>query len=296
MNEATEVTLTHSEYERYYTIEAYTAASARHPGRNDDAWFATEQGSIGICDGLGRYENSARASQLVVDFCQHVLADVPDTLEPEVANDLMATALIEANHALEDVYSEYDRICTTAAIAKLFVHPDTRQMYVSIAHAGDSRIYVIRVRRRVAVTIDHNGATIEENDATRADIQHAISAARYEHEIEILYRSYLPWRNHVGSCLSNKPTQVMRVDTLEVNVQSGDVVLAISDGICDNLTDQEIITLINTGDASLLIEHAQKRSGEVRDEIYPIVNGHEVDSYNFRPNPDDMTVVALRIP
>ena len=60
-------------------------------------------------------------------------------------------------------------------------------------------------------------------------------------------------------------------------------------------TDHEIVALINAGNASLLIERAQKRSSEAKDEIYPIVNGREVESYNFRPNPDDMTVAVLHI-
>lgn len=286
---------THTEYEVHCTTEAYTAANARHPWRNDDAYFATETGLVGVCDGLGSYEGSDKASQLVADFCVHVLADAPVVLPPDKAEDLMATTLVEANHALEEIYAAHDRICTTAAIAKVYQNPDTGRPFVCIAHAGDSRIYVIGGRRQKGVTVDHNGATMDEDDAMRANIQQAISTARYEHEIDISYRGYLPWRNYVGSCLSNKPTRELRVDTLTVDVQSGDTILAVSDGICDNLTDHEIVALINAGNASLLIERAQKRSSEAKDEIYPIVNGREVESYNFRPNPDDMTVAVLHI-
>lgn len=292
---------TQTEHERgeQFRVEAYSAASEKHTTRNEDVYFVSEKGWLGICDGMGRKPGSETAARVVADYSDAAISALPTELTPSQAGIEMTQVVRDAAIALraECGGQNQDQIATTLAAARVFIDPASREPYLQAVHAGDSRVYVIREGHRIAVTLDHCYVSMPYRDSVRHEIQDAISAARYEHEVEPSYRPYLSQLNLIGSCLASHPRKDgLRIDTMSVKLQPGDLVLVTSDGIHDNLTDQEIIATMRTGDVRSLVDQAQLRSRETRDEIYPKVNGKEIESYNFRPKPDDMTAVALYMP
>lgn len=281
-----------------FRVEAYSSASERHPLRNEDAFFMSEDGRLGICDGMGGKPGSEAASRLVAGYCDEALSRLPHELIAHESGEEMTQILRDAGTALLVEYGgeDSDPIGTTVAIAMVLTDPTSGEKYLQAAHSGDTRVYVIRGGRRIAVTLDHCKVIMPYSDSVRHEIQDAISAARYEHEIDRSYRPYLNQLNIIGSCLLNyKRDEQPRIDTMTVKLLEGDIVLLTSDGIHDNLTDQEIVTSIRAGGVQSLVAQAQVRSRESRGDIHPKVDGKEITSYNFRPKPDDMTAVALYV-
>lgn len=282
-----------------FRVEAYTSASEKHPTRNEDAYFVSEKGWLGICDGMGGKPGSEAASEIVAAYCEAAVSRLPKELAPKESSAEMTQIVRDAATALQVEYGsdDHDPIGTTAAIARVFTDPLSGDPYLQAPFAGDTRVYVIRGGRRIAVTLDHCHVSMNYSDAVRHEIQDAISSARYEHELDRSYRPYLGQLNIIGSCLLSHPRDKsrMRVDTMTVKLQKDDIVLLTSDGIHDNLTDQEIVIGIRDGGVRSLVDQAQIRSRESRGNIRPRVDGKDVDSYNFRPKPDDMTAVALYV-
>lgn len=287
----------HEQGERF-RVEAFTSASEKHPARNEDAYFVSEKGWLGICDGMGGKPGSEAAAHIVAEYCEAAISQLPEQLTQRESSVAMAQIIRDAATALQMEYGgrDHDPIGTTATTARVFTDPTSGDKYLQAPYAGDTRAYVVREGRRIAVTLDHCYVSMPYSDTVRHEIQDAISASRYEHELDRSYRPYLGQLNIIGSCLLSHPgDRSIRVDTLTTKLQTGDIVLLTSDGIHDNLTDQEIVIGLRAGGVQSLVAQAQLRSRESRGEIYPKVSGKEIDSYNFRPKPDDMTAVALYI-
>jgi serine/threonine protein phosphatase PrpC len=103
------------------------------------------------------------------------------------------------------------------------------------AHIGDSRIYHLRAGRMLARSRDHSHVEVLIQEG-------AIS------EEEALDH---PMRNFVECCIGgDAPVPEMSI-TRRKPLQSGDVVLACSDGLWSGATDQQIATTVTRADESL---------------------------------------------
>ncbi|MEO5949785.1 MAG: PP2C family serine/threonine-protein phosphatase, partial [Candidatus Saccharimonas sp.] len=131
----------------------------------------------------------------------------------------------------------------------------------------------------------------------RRDIQQEIAHAYYRHEVDPFYWNYLYQRNIIASHLSSDYSHKrLTVDTLDVPLQRGDTILLTSDGIHDNLTDDEIAEIVaNRRDtAQMLVRAAQARSHESHNQVIDTEDGPYEADY-FRPKPDDMTAITMHI-
>ena len=94
--------------------------------------------------------------------------------------------------------------------------------------------------------------------------------------------SYFRLRGGITQALGGPVPPVIHVNN--VALRPGDRVLLCTDGIHDNLTDQEIETILRstfrTSTARILVEHALHRSREER-------------STTIRAKPDDMTAAVI---
>ncbi len=216
--------------------------SARAPEKesaNEDAAvvFAPDPGraALAVADGVGGHRAGSTASKLAVSSLAERLA------EEKPAEETLRTAILDsferANRAVRDLGVG---AATTLAVAE--VGAGLLRPY----HVGDSEIWVVGQRGKLKLqTLSHSpvGYAVEsgllsEDEALAHEDRHLVS-------------------NFVGS-------EEMRIDIgSTLRLAPRDTVLIGSDGLFDNLTQEEIIATIRSGPldraAELLADECQKR-------------------------------------
>jgi serine/threonine protein phosphatase PrpC len=207
---------------------------------NEDA-IATriDSGLLVLADGMGGYNAGEVASGIAVKI---VMDLVTEACEREDRNGTEPeTGLMRQTIVLRDAVSRANKIihqtaksqpqCEgmgTTLVACLFF--DNR---VSIAHVGDSRLYRLRKSRFEQLTMDHSllQELVDRGFYTQEEAQRSTN------------------RNYVTRALGVEPG--VDVDVQEVDVQTGDVYLLCSDGLCDMVEDEDIHLTISTFNANL---------------------------------------------
>lgn len=226
-----------------------------------------------VADGIGGNNAGERASKIAVERIRSQMIADRTTPLPE----RLEKALTAAN---QDIYtaSQYEaslRGMGTTVVAAAIVGST---LYV--AHAGDSRAYIIRDGKIHRLTLDHTWA------------QEALEAGRLTPETARLH----PNRNVIKRFLGveetvdidhnlvdigampdadNPYTASARLDRLAL--QPGDRILLCSDGLNDELTDEEILS------------GAQKNPPQKAAE-------HLVAMANAKGGRDNISVVVLQLP
>jgi len=283
---------------KQYRIETASMPSEQHPDRNEDAHFALPNGVFGVFDGVGGHPGSEAASSYVSIYCQGALGRISlsDTSSIE---DVLSRILQDADRGLTHEYAESTArsIATTAILAALLWDEESSTGSLYTAHAGDSRAYLHRDGHIIFTTLDHSLTHALPLDEQRL-IQDEIAKAHYVHDVDSYYWQYLWQRNIVTSSLkADYSHKRLRIDTNRIDVHAGDTILLTSDGVHDNLTTDEIAAILTAErqPAWALVDAAQVRSREPR-EVTLIIDEEKHDVTNFRPKPDDMTAVVIRIP
>ena len=271
------------------SIEAATLASDKHPKRNEDHYYAfTRNGTLvgGVFDGLGGHANGKRTSKVAATVSHNFMQKyTTQYMRPEDSMLVLSESLQFANAAVALENRElgaYSDAATTAALAALHAHPDmSGRQYAAMAWLGDSRIYHIRNQEILYSSLDNPGFIYRGDDYTKRQLQtflETTSSSAEDRKIrqgdKQLAEAFL-FRNIIGACLDGRYGKHINVDTRDV--EPGDIILATTDGIHDNLTRREIAELTNVKD---LLVAALARS---RDPEHP------------RAKPDDMTAVMLHV-
>lgn len=207
---------------------------------NEDA--VAEDGELGLvvlADGMGGYSAGEIASGLAIATIldaarRHLPTERPGQVDPETGYSVEAEALREAvtlAHRTIHQVSQSQPQCAgmgTTVVCALF-HDDR----VSIAYAGDSRLYRWRDGHLEQITRDHS--LLEE----------LVARGHYSREdAQRLVR-----RNIVTRALGVE--REVAVDLLEEPVEVGDCWLLCSDGLNDMVPDDEIARILSTGDGGL---------------------------------------------
>jgi PPM family protein phosphatase len=242
--------------------------SAPSPGKetpNEDAAMVVElspqHAVLMVADGLGGHANGEQAARLAIQSLRQAL--MPLEIDPkDVNSDSLRGAILagieEANRAILELGNG---AATTLALVEL--QGDTVRPY----HVGDSEILITGQRGRVKLqTISHSpigyaveAGLIAADDAIHHEERHVIS-------------------NVIGSTS-------MRIELgPAVTLAARDTVLIASDGLFDNLLQQEIVAGIRSGPLhealDSIVTEARKRMTEPREGL--------------PSKPDDLTVVAYR--
>jgi protein phosphatase len=227
---------------------------------NEDA-VAEDQdiGLLLLADGMGGYNAGEIASGItsatVVDVVRRELPRIKRGQVDEETGYTLESLLLR--HALETAHTTIFQVAQsqpqcagmgTTAVACLF-HDDR----MSIAYAGDSRLYRLRETTLEQITRDHS--LIEE----------LVARGHYTREDA----NKLVRRNIVTRALGVEAA--VEVDLIEEGLEMGDIVLLCSDGLTDMLSDEEIrLTLVQFADnltrmAEMLIQKANANGG--RDNV-----------------------------
>ncbi len=182
---------------------------------NEDA-FAVEPPLFVVADGLGGHQAGEVASGIAVDA---VVELAPEELDVDALADSVRVAnerIIRAAH--EGVGREGMGTTVTAAVVR-----GTR---IALAHAGDSRAYLLRDGRLDRLTHDHSvvGEMVRSGTLTEEEARHH------------------PSRSVITRALGSDPD--MPVDRLEVTASPGDLLLLCTDGLHGMLDEDAIADIL----------------------------------------------------
>jgi serine/threonine protein phosphatase PrpC len=215
---------------------------------NEDymAHFDTPLGyCILVCDGMGGHAAGEVASQNAVEAIRHFLQNGKITLISTPTS--LRNAIEFANFKLRGLVDEKPELkgMGTTCILALIKDAD---LYV--AHAGDSRLYLIRDKKIIQLSKDHSTVQklidrgiLTEEEALRSEKKHEITKA-----IGIFEK--------VGPSVSETPIALLHNDKL----------LLCSDGLTAHVTNKVINEIINVNPdlqvaAMRLVEIANKGGG-----------------------------------
>lgn len=218
---------------------AKTDIGRRRP-QNEDCFVADPSlGLYVVCDGMGGGNAGEVASRMAIEtivaYVRSAAAEgspaggaAPDDPNLASATNQLAQAIRAANATVFRAaweHPKYAGMGTTVAAARLSGHT------LSIAHVGDSRVYLMRDGAIQALTADHSWVA-----------EQVAQGYMTEEEAE---RS--PRRNIVTRALGVEST--VEVDVAELPVSNNDLLLLCSDGLTRGVSCREIQrTLANDGD------------------------------------------------
>ncbi len=198
----------------------------------DNFGYDTRQGIFVVCDGMGGMAAGEVASKLAVDTVLMYFRDCTDgnypmaDAAPEGVSDrarALASAIQRANAAVHDAsQSEPGRAGMGSTIVAALVKGE----FFSIAHVGDSRIYLIRDGTIQQLTNDHS-LVMEQ---VRRGLM-TLAEARASDMQNIIIRA-------LGSDKNVEP------DLDDQMARPGDILLLCSDGLTRHLPDESLLELI----------------------------------------------------
>ena len=174
-----------------------------------------------VADGMGGHAGGQEASKIATATIQAHLEEYWD--DSEITSDvLLKDAIEKANQGILDdqsLHPERGDMGTTVVVTIFRDRP-------WCVHVGDSRLYRWRDSQLQQVTEDHTW----------------VSLAMKSGEITKEQAKVHPWRHVLSQCLGRK--DLFRVDLQELDVQPGDLLLMCSDGLTEEVSDEEIQTLL----------------------------------------------------
>lgn len=193
-----------------------------------------------VADGMGGHASGQIASELALkNLVKNYYAD-PDE---DVAESLTAAMISANSYIFEAAKAVPDRegmgtTCTAAVF---------RNDEVFIAHAGDSRIYLIRDGELRQLSEDHSWVQEQVSRGALSPEEAAMS----------------PFRNVITRSLG--ASSDLEVDIYQEQAKKGDVYVLCSDGLSGYVTDDEILDLAGGWSPSMaalkLIDRANENGG-----------------------------------
>lgn len=176
-----------------------------------------------VADGMGGHLHGEVAAQIAVQFITHAFQREarPQLKDPAL---FLSRALANAHNAILDYafdkhLPEAPRTTVVACVVQ--------EGFAHWAHAGDSRLYLLRKERIVHQTRDHSRVQLMMEQG----LLDAEGAARH------------PSRNRIYSCLGgNHPPQVEF--SKRVELREGDVLALCSDGVWGPLGNEALCTAL----------------------------------------------------
>jgi protein phosphatase len=200
------------------------------PHNEDNFGYDARLGIFVVCDGMGGHAAGEIASQIAVDTILEYFREQGPQVQ---ADDALADAPLGARMLAEAVKKANDAIlkcaadnASTSGMGTTLVAARFADGKFSIAHVGDSRIYLFRDRELLQLTEDHSLV------------------------MEQVRRGILTMEEAKSSSAQNIITRALGTDeaTLpdlgEFPAQTGDLLLMTTDGVLRHVTDEEIRTIL----------------------------------------------------
>lgn len=225
------------------TVRSHGLTDVGHLRENNEDAFAIDNknGTFVVADGIGGGTYGEVAARLAVRSVQELIAQGHGTRPTTRLQEAIQGAHLAIQEAIR-IDSMLQDMGTT--VVSLLVEGD----FATVAHAGDSRAYLLRDGRLERLTRDHTVAA----DFVAAGRWNTAQAARH------------PMGHVLTRALSRR--EHLEVDSALIPINTGDIFLLCSDGLTGMLRDTEIeYGLGEGGDAEAmsdrLVQEALKRGG-----------------------------------
>ena len=267
-------------------LSTFTIESANLPrvqgGRSED-YTLVDQGTglVGVLDSVGGRDCGQWVSQVAGKAIATAWKSLPNEERqgpPAQLEAALQRLIRQADTALAalPIPPEQRRPATTVVLGVLSSQQGLA--HVTVAHIGDSRAYLLREGQSIRRLTRDNGyfslairrGEINEEDAWR--IEQATQACELTTDDVLRFTR----RNEITCAVGW--TDFPRIPASSLALLPGDRLLLCTDGVHDNLTDQEIEEVLRgspEADAHLLVSAAYRRS----------LQSH------FRAKPDDISAV-----
>ena len=174
-----------------------------------------------VCDGMGGAKSGNIASRLAIDvFTEEVRCSYKPSMTPEQVEQLLENAVKLANFTVYDQarqFADFEGMGTTLVAALVSGKNAT------IVNVGDSRCYHITHSDIRRITVDHSlvQMMVDRGELTAEEA-----------------RSY-PGRNYITRAVGTEPT--VESDIFAIRLDRGEALLLSSDGLHNEVDDQEIL-------------------------------------------------------
>ncbi len=215
---------------------------------NQDAWRIEELDRhtvlAAVCDGMGGAKSGNIASKLAIDvFVDEVCRSYKNSMTQEQTEQLLVNAVKLANFT---VFEQSQQVEDFAGMGTTLVAALVCGKEATVINVGDSRCYHITREDIRQVTVDHSV------------VQMMVDRGELTPEEARVY----PGRNLITRAVGTAPT--VESDVFCVRLERGDTILLSSDGLHNEVDDQEILFEVvhgvnNDNCCQRLLEIANKR-------------------------------------
>lgn len=256
------------------TFTLDVAGASRAKGLvNEDAYLVDAPHLLfGVFDGLGATTQAAEAAALAADSIRAAYREQRPGDDCDAERTLLLRAVKGAGAAIA---ADLDDGLTTASVVKLCEQPDGRATAL-IAHVGDSRVY------QFAAVGELRQCTLDDS-MFGADWDLQLQLGEVVGPTTMIEFAYFEQRHILDRCLGS-PGDDARL--WETDVDDGDLLLALTDGVTDNLTFSEVREVISDGR-----ESADTIARRLVDAAY----ARSRDESHARAKVDDITAVVARV-
>jgi serine/threonine protein phosphatase PrpC len=265
--------MTESQNDPVTPVLEIAGASRAKRAVNEDAFLVDEAHLVfGVFDGLGATSEAARAAELAAEAI-HAAYEERDESGRSASEEAFLSDAVE--HAGQLIAENLDDGLTTASVVKVIEAADGT-VTALIANIGDSRVY------RFTVAGELKQCTLDDSMLSPDwDLQLYFSEVAAMEEPDDYV--YFGQRHFVDRALGEGDD---RPQVWKAEVNAGDLLLAVTDGVTDNLTFSELRELLRThqGPPELLAR-----------ELVDAAHARSQDMSHARAKIDDITAVVARI-
>lgn len=247
----------------------YSQSKDKDPKNNEDEFFIDpDHRSVGVFDGVSGVPNGQSAARKCSESIKQSFSEISSFFtnsSPEGIEEIIQNITTKANLAITEGY--------TTGVFGVIVTDRDGKLRAYIGCVGDSRVYSVHRNVLRKETRDQNSIPyIAQDDLDK------LKGKRYTR-----YQKTLINNNDIGQ-LFGEPN-VFPVIT-KIDLEPGDTLLFLSDGISNSLVDKEISST-----------YRRYRHKNPEDISRGLVNRAYENSQgnNARSTPDDMTAVVVKI-
>lgn len=211
--------------------------------------FVNKDGTIlaVVCDGMGGHQAGEVASEKAVSHIKEMWEETTNISSPEPAEIWLKTFILQTNQSLFDHANSHEECHGMGTTIVAVILGDS---FVTLAHVGDSRIYLISEEGAKQLTEDHTfvNELVKTGQISKEDAEHH------------------PRKNVILQALGTENT--VKIDIKTITYDDPGYILLCSDGLTDKVNDREIVEVLNNGSQALsakaeeLIRRANHYGGE----------------------------------